>query len=257
LNGRSWPDSRGSPCSPKAASGNARLLTRTAAYGLRRELTLSANCSHTAKPPTAVCEAFDANGSLRASSRTHTIGQLQPYGKAADSSHPLTGPCQEAIAFFRNPLSVASKSKHNPAATRLPADSNRTRFLAPLAANRIAPVTHQVQACRDVLRLPWRRLPPQRNVGAKPCPRGWSHWCGCRDGDASPLMAHGLGDSVICYSVGWHKDGVQSFAVVVHQTASWLTAFGQTITQNSAAHRRASAHAACGSTPAPVCARSP
>src|ERR1700676_2309123 len=102
------------------------------------------------------------------------------------SGHPLTGPCQEAIAFFRNPLSVASKSKHNPAATRLPADSNRTRFLALLAANRIAPVTHQVQACRDVLRPPWRRWPPQRNVGTKPCPRGWSHWCGCRDGDASP-----------------------------------------------------------------------
>src|ERR1700736_863048 len=35
--------------------------------------------------------------------------------------------------------------------------------------------------------------------------------------------------------------------VVVDQTAVWLTAFGQTITQNSAAHRRASARAACGS----------
>jgi hypothetical protein len=45
--------------------------------------------------------------------------------------------------------------------------------------------------------------------------------------------------------------------VVFHQTASWLTAFGQTITRNSAAHRRASARAACGSKPARVCARSP
>ena len=43
----------------------------------------------------------------------------------------------------------------------------------------------------------------------------------------------------------------------VHQTASWLTAFGQAITRNSAAHRRASARATCGSTPARVCAQLP
>jgi hypothetical protein len=35
------------------------------------------------------CEAVRANGGLRASSRTHTIGQLQRYGKAADSSHTM------------------------------------------------------------------------------------------------------------------------------------------------------------------------
>jgi hypothetical protein len=114
------------------------------------------------------------------------------------SGHPLTGPCQEAIAFRRNPSVASTLIKSQLAATHLPADSNRTRFLAPLAANRIAPVTHQVQACRDVLRPPWRHGPPQRNVGTKPCPRGWSHSCGCRVGNASPLLAHGLGDSVIC-----------------------------------------------------------
>jgi hypothetical protein len=139
------------------------------------------------------------------SDRDATNSPSSPPSSFVDSGHPLTGPCQEAIAFFRNPLSVASKSKHNPAATRLPADSNRTRFLALLAANRIAPVTHQVQACRDVLRPPWRRWPPQRNVGTKPCPRGWSHWCGCRKGDASPQRAHGLGDSVICTPSGGTK----------------------------------------------------
>jgi hypothetical protein len=144
------------------------------------------------------CETFDANDSLRASLRTHTIGQYRPYRDVADSSRPLTGLCQEAIAFFCNPLRVAPSTKQQLPATRLPADSNRIRFLAPLAANRIAPVTHQVQACRDLLRPPWRHGPPQRNVGTKPCPRGWSHWCGCRVGDASPLLAHGLGDSVIC-----------------------------------------------------------
>ena len=50
-------------------------------------------------------------------------GHKRPHSQVANSGRPLTGPCQEAIAFFRNPLSVASKSKHNPAATRLPADS--------------------------------------------------------------------------------------------------------------------------------------
>jgi hypothetical protein len=64
----------------------------------------------------------------------------------ATSGHPLTGLCQVAIAFRRNPSIVAFTFQAQLAATRLPADSNRTRFLAPLAANRIAPVTHQVQA---------------------------------------------------------------------------------------------------------------
>ena len=114
-------------------------------------------------------------------------------------------------------------------ATRLPADSNRIRFLAPLAANRIAPVTHQVQACRDVLRPPWRHGPPQRNVGAKPCPRGWSHWCGCRE--ATPvrngLTAWAIQSSAL-HRVAQRRRPI--IRVVVHQTALWLTAFGQTIT---------------------------
>jgi hypothetical protein len=122
-----------------------------------------------------------------------------------DCGRPLTGLCQEAIAFFSQPIECRVRSKAQLPATRLPADSDRTRFLALLAANRIAPVTHQVQACRGVLRPPWRHWPPQRNVGAKSCPRGWSHWCGCRDGDASPQLAHGLGDSVICTPSGGTK----------------------------------------------------
>ena len=141
----------------------------------------------------------------------HSLDPYQPF-KLKQSSHPLTGLCQEAIAFRRNSSVASTFIKAQRPATRLPANSNRIRFLAPLAANRIAPVTHQVQACRDVLRPPWRHGPPQRNVGTKLCPRGWSHSCGCRDGDASPLLAHGLGDSVICYSIGWRKDGVQSLS---------------------------------------------
>ena len=106
---------------------------------------------------------------------TRATGRLEPlvirFG-SPNSGRPLTGLCQEAIAFRRNPTVASTFIEAQLPATRLPADSNRIRFLAPLAANRIAPVTHQVQAGRGVLRPPWRLLPPQRNVGAKPCPRG-------------------------------------------------------------------------------------
>ena len=44
------------------------------------------------------------------------------------------------------------------------------------------------------------------------------HSRGCRAGDASPLLARGLGDSEMCMSIRWRKDGVQSFEVVAHQT---------------------------------------
>ena len=201
--------------------------------------------------PRMCCCALRGIKRVGTSDRDHRRGR-----KSVESGHPLTGLCQEAIAFFSQPLKCRVQSKAQIAATRLPADSNRTRFLAPLAANRIAPVTHQVQACRDGLRPPWRHGPPQRNVGAKPCPRGWSHFCGCRVGDASPQRAHGLGDSVICTPSGGTKTA-SNHSGGFTRPLSWLTAFGHTVTQNSAAHRRASARAACGSTPAPVCARSP
>ena len=44
------------------------------------------------------------------------------------------------------------------------------------------------------------------------------HSSGCRGGDASPLLARGLGDSET-RPIRWRKDGVQSFEVVAHQTA--------------------------------------
>jgi hypothetical protein len=43
-----------SPPSPKAAFGNASLFARTAAYGFRCELTLSANSGHSALRSIAV-----------------------------------------------------------------------------------------------------------------------------------------------------------------------------------------------------------
>jgi len=47
---RSWPTAA-VPHSRHKSFGDARLLTRTAAYGLRGELTVSANCGRTTSPP--------------------------------------------------------------------------------------------------------------------------------------------------------------------------------------------------------------
>jgi Co/Zn/Cd efflux system component len=74
------------------------------------------------------------------------------------------------------------------------------------------------------------------------------------DDDASPFVAHGLGDSSICIPSGGAKAASKSFAWLRASPLSWLAAFGQTVTRNIGSHRRASAPAACGSTPAPACA---
>ncbi|TDN58891.1 hypothetical protein B0G77_8064 [Paraburkholderia sp. BL10I2N1] len=81
--------------------------------------------------------------------------------------------------------------------------------------------------------------------------------CGYRRDDASPLMAHGLGDSAFCI----HSDGARaaskSFGWLHTSPLSWLIAPGQTVTRNTGAHRRASGLAACGSTPAQACVPEP
>src|SRR5205807_7593983 len=87
--------------------------------------------------------------------------------------------------------------RSNRYATFLPGDSDRARFLALPAANWIAPVTHQDLACCDTLRPRWRLVPPQRNVGAKPCPKG-----GIR-------MAVAVATPVRCWLAAW---AIQSYA---------------------------------------------
>src|SRR5216683_2676019 len=85
--------------------------------------------------------------------------------------------------------------------------SRPTGELLALVANRIAPDTRRDQACRDALRPLWWLVPPQRNFGAKPCPRVACIPYGYRrDDDASPLVAHGLGDSAISI----HSDGARA-----------------------------------------------
>ena len=81
---------------------------------------------------------------------------------------------------------------------------------------------------------------------------------GCRRGDdASPFVAHGLGDSAICIQSGGTKAVSNQLRWLHTSPLFWLTAFGQTVSRNIDPHRRASAPAACGSTPAPICAPAP
>jgi len=61
------------------------------------------------------CETFDANGSLPASLRTHTIGQLRPFVVAAESSGkppfiPKADHCHCHFGFLRARATPASPS---------------------------------------------------------------------------------------------------------------------------------------------------
>ena len=184
------------------------------------------------------------------------IADIEGRGGAGQLRSPIDGPVSRGDSISSQSMCCVHVPRTTLPATRSPADSNRIRFLAPLAANRIAPVTHQVQACRDVLRPPWRHGPPQRNVGAKPCPRGWSFvWLSRWRRQSATGSRFGRFSHLLLHRVAQRRRPIIRWVLL--QTGVWLTVFGQAITRNSAAHRRASARAACGSTPARVCERSP
>ena len=85
--------------------------------------------------------------------------------------------------------------------------------------NRIAPDIHRDQACRVALRPPWWHVPPQRNVGAKPCPRGCLHSLWLSPWRRQSLSGSRLGRFGNLHSIRWRKGDVQSLKVVVHQSA--------------------------------------
>jgi len=114
---------------------------------------------------------------------------------------------------------IASLRCKNACHLHIPADSNRTRFLAPPVANRIAPDTHQDQAYRDALRPPWWLVPPQRNVGAKPSPRRCLHSLWLSPRRRQSLSGSRLGRFSNLHSIRWRKGGVQITRVVAHQSA--------------------------------------
>ena len=192
-----------------------------------------------------------SQGVFPKASRRHRPVEYLPH-----SGHPLTGPCQEAIEFFRNPLSVASSCNHN--------------FQPPVF---LQTLTASVFSLRW-LRTESRQSPIRFKHVAMYCDRPGGR--GRPRETLVPSRVQGVGHTRVAVALAtpvryWLTTwAIQSSAlhrvaqrrrpitrVVVHQTASWLTVFGQTITQSSAAHRRASARAACGSTPARACARAP
>jgi hypothetical protein len=99
---------------------------------------------------------------------------------------------------------------------------------------------------------PRETLVPGRVQGSACIPCGYRH-----DDDASPLMAHGLGDSAFCIRSDGTRAASKSFGWLHTSPLSWLAAPGQTVIRNTGAHRRASGLAACGSTPARACVPEP
>src|SRR5688572_30443689 len=63
---------------------------------------------------------------------------------------------------------------------------------------------------------PWWRLPPQRNVGAKPCPKGFVHTTVAATRGANPWLARGLGDR--SQVSRWRRRNVQSLPWVSLQS---------------------------------------
>jgi hypothetical protein len=72
-------------------------------------------------------------------------------------------------------------------------------------------------------------VPPQRNVGAKPCPRGCLHSLWLSPWRRQSLSGSRLGRFSNLHSIRWRKGGVQSFAWLCTSLQSWFTAFGQTV----------------------------
>jgi hypothetical protein len=152
------------------------------------------------------------------------------------SGHPLAGRCQEQNK------SIASRVR---------------KFFATLHA-----IFHPQTVTAPVLSCCWLRCEShQTPVGIKPvamlcdCPGGNCHPretlvpsrvqgvahipFGCHlDDDASPCLAHGLGDSSICNHSDGAKTASKSFPRLRSSPLTWLTVFGQTVTRNIDQRRR-------------------
>jgi hypothetical protein len=183
-------------------------------------------------------------------------GQKQAYRQVAVSGHPLPGLCHEAIAFRRNPC-VASMFQAQPQPPiflqTLTASVFSLRWLR--TESRQSPIRFKpVAMCCDRpggIGRPRETLVPSRVQGVSHIPVAVARATPVRNG----LSAWAIQSSAL--QSGGTKTASNHSRWLYTRPLSWLTAFGQAITRNSAAHRRASARAACDSTPARVCARSP
>jgi hypothetical protein len=157
--------------------------------------------------------AYERAGKRRCHQPTSTAPHLDTDSSGTNSRRPLAGRGQG------QKQTIANELRHYDARMHATADSDRTRFLALPVANRIAPDTHRDQACRDALRAPWWLVPPQRNVGARPSPRGCLHALWLSLWRRQSLSGSRLGRFSNLHSIRWGKGGVQITPVVAHQSA--------------------------------------
>ena len=142
------------------------------------------------------------------------------------SGHPLTGQCQGAIPILRNP-SVAFTHKSQPPVflQSLTASVFSLRWLR--TESRQSPIRFKhVAMCCDRpggLGRPRETLVPSRVQGVGHIPVAVAMATPVRNG----LTAWAIQSSAL-HRVAQRRRPI--IRVVLHQTASWLTAFGQTIT---------------------------
>ena len=65
-------------------------------------------------------------------------------------------------------------------------------------------------------------LPPQKNVGAAPCPMGSSQTRGCRFSGANPLLAHVAGDPRLLQIGDGDTAPIQTIWLVLHSLSPGL-----------------------------------
>ena len=96
--------------------------------------------------------------------------------------------------------------------------ANRTLLLALLAANRIAPDTRRDQAVAILCERPGGFCRPRETLVPNHVQRVVSHYQWLSTLRRQSLSGSWLGRFSFLHSVGWHKHGVQSFALGVLQS---------------------------------------
>ena len=139
---------------------------------------------------------------------------------------PINRPQSRAKSNRRKPIAIDTKQQRTPPSFLQTLTAPVFSLCRLRTESRQSPIRDL--ACCDTLRPPWRLVPPQRNVGAKPVSKGWTF-----------EMAVAVATPVRCWLAAW---AIQSYAF--NQVAqrrrpiirrwlrtrplSWLTVFGQT-----------------------------
>src|SRR5215470_1735047 len=120
--------------------------------------------------------------------RPRSAPQSHPFSRSAGcepnrARHPLAGRCRGKRVLMRRELTALCQTNARPRSAPQSHPFSRSAGCEPNRARH--PSGSSEWRCS--LPAPWRPLPPQRNVGAKPCPRD------CSQEHGLPLMAPILG----------------------------------------------------------------